>query len=654
MAATWGRLQRAGAVALVALSCATALGHCALSDAVAFLPPDAGPPWWMAPRPVSAELEQWGRAETPVTRFSREIRLVSRPERAAVALRALGAFTLRVNGAVPPGGVGDGTRWRALRHVELTPLLRAGVNEIAVEVENRHGPGLLSLSLSGLPGEASAPADWQVALDGRSLGHAVPADDTRRNPAALAVETPAEGLLRRAGAWLGLFALGSAGFALGRRRLGPRGLALLPGAALGAACLAWAWLFAARIVRIPLQVGFDARHHLAYVDFLREQHAVPLASDGWSMFHPPLFYALAALGAPLGERALRVLPWISGLGSVFVAHALAQRLHPGDARVALLAVLFAAVLPVNLYSSAYFTNESFHALLAGVALVACVDALLASRTTPRQAALLGLWLGLAALAKFTALAIAPVALFFLACKLVAVERVRWTRAARLVALAALVLVGIAGWYYARNLIELGAPIAGNWGSLPGTQAWWQQPGFHTAAWYTGFGESLRHPYLAGFRSFADGVYSTFWGDGGIGGRASPAQRHGFWQHDFVSAAYLLGLVATALLGLGALRALRRSFRDPEPRMRAALSFLLSACYAVGFSLLVLTASLPYFAQAKGSYALCLVGPLALFFADAAAQLDAALASRRGADVWRAGFAGLLTVVLGGFFLGYAA
>jgi hypothetical protein len=654
MAATWGRLQRAGAVALVALSCAAALGHCALSDAVPFLVPDSGPPWWMAPRPVSAELEQWGRAETPVTRFSREIELPALPGSAAVALRALGRFTLRVNGEVPPGGVGDGTRWRVLRHIELAPWLRAGTNEIAVEVENRHGPGLLSLSLSGLPGNPTAPDDWQVALDGQPLGRAVPADDTRRNPAALAVETPAEGLRRRAGALLGLFALGSAGFALGRRWLGPRGLALLPGAALGAACLAWSWLFAARIVRIPLLLGFDARHHLAYVDFLREQHAVPLATDGWSMFHPPLFYGLAALLAPIGERALRVLPWISGLGSVFVAHALAQRLHPGDARIAGLAVLFAAVLPVSLYSSAYFTNESFHALLAGVALVACVDALLAPRTTSAQAALLGLWLGLAALAKFTALAIAPVALFFLACKLLAVERARWARVAELVGLAAALLVGVAGWYYARNWLELGAPIAGNWGRLPGARAWWQQPGFHTAAWYTGFGESLQHPYLAGFRSFADGVYSTFWGDGGIGGRVSPAQRHGFWSHDFVSAAYLLGLPATALLGLGALRALRRAFRDPEPRARVALSFLLTACYAVGFSLLVLTASLPYFAQAKGSYALCLAAPLALFFADAAAQLDAALASRPGAELWRAGFVGLLTAVLGGFFLGYAA
>jgi hypothetical protein len=647
----WGRLQRAGAVALVVLSCGAALARCAGSDELPFLLPDAGPAWWMPPSPVGAELMQWGRERAPVVRYAARVELASPPERAELALRAFGAFTLRVNGAVPEGGRGDGRRWRRLRRVEIAPLLREGTNEIAVEVENRHGPALLSLSLAGL-GAALGPGDFELTQDGRALGRAIRADDTRRNPASLAVETPAQGLAAAALPLGALFAAGAAGWLLARRWLGSAGAAL-PGAALGVACLAWAWLFTAKIVRIPLFVGFDARHHLAYVDFLREQRAVPLATDGWSMFHPPLFYALAALLEPAGHAALRVLPWISGLGSAFVAHSLAQRLHPGDWRVAVLAVLFAAALPVNLYSSAYFTNESFHALLAGIALVACVDALLAPRASARQAAWLGLTLGLAALAKYTALAIAPVALFFLALKLVAVERAPLARAAGRVGLAAAVFCGVAGWYYLRNWIELGTPVAGNWGHLPGDRAWWQQPGFHTPAWYLGFGEALRHPYLAGFVSFWDGLYSTFWGDGGVGGRVNPEQRHNFWHHDLVSAAFLTGLAGSALLAAGALRALRRAFRDPDPRMRAALSFLWTACYAVLFSLFWLSLALPYFAQAKASYALALVAPLSLAFADAAARVDAALAAR-GAIAARAAFAGLLTALLGGLFLGYAA
>jgi len=653
MPGKWGRLQRAGAVALVVLSCGVAVAHCGLSSELPFLWPGSAPAWWMPPEPVSADLMQWGQDEVPVTRYAARLELAVPPAQAELALRAFGAFTLRVNGSVPEGGAGDGASWRRLRRVEIGPLLRAGANEIAVDVANRHGPALLALDLSSL-GIAPGTEAFEVSRDGRPLGRALRADDTRQNPASLAVETPAEALGRTALPLLGLFAAGAAGFWLLQRR-SPAGLsAALPGAALGVATLAWAWLFTAKIWRIPLFVGFDARHHLAYVDFLREQHALPLATDGWSMFHPPLFYALAALLFPFGNAALRVIPWISGLGNVFVTHSLAQRLHPGDGRVALLAVLFAAVLPVNLYSSAYFTNESFHALLAGVALVAGVDALLAPRTSARQAAWLGATLGFAALAKFTALAFAPVALFFLAIKLVAIERAPLARAAGRVACAAGLLLLVCGWYYARNWILLGTPIAGNWGHLSGERAWWQQPGFHTAGWYLHFGEALRHPYLSGFVSFGDGLYSTFWGDGGIGGRVNPDQRHGFWHHDFVSAAFLIGLAASALLGLGVWRALRRAFSDGEDaRLRAALSFVWTACYAVAFSLLWLTVSLPYFAQAKGSYALCLIGPLSLAFADAAAGVDSWLAAR-GALAWRCGLAGLLSALLGGFFLGYAA
>jgi hypothetical protein len=135
---------------------------------------------------------------------------------------------------------------------------------------------------------------------------------------------------------------------------------------------------------------------------------------------------------------------------------------------------------------------------------------------------------------------------------------------------------------------------------------------------------------------------------------NPDQRHGFWHHDWVSANYWVALAATALLVFGAWRALRRALATSAPRRdRVALSFLLTACYAVLFSLALLTASLPYFAQAKGSYALCLVAPLAVFFGDAVARIDGALAAR-GWHPARSVLAGVLAAVLGAGFLGYAA
>jgi hypothetical protein len=646
------RVQRLLAFALVPLSLSALALHCAMTPELPYLRADGRAPWMMAPTEVSASLEQWGALQTPVAHFTQELELEARPERAVVVIRALRAFTLRVNGGVPEGGHSDGADWRRERRVEVAALLRLGVNRFEVEITNRHGPALLSLRIEGLE-LAAAPEAWQTSIDGASKGAAIPADDTRRNANALLVETPFEGLLASRDALLLLFVAGAVSAALLVRGSSGRMRAALPGTALAAAALAWVWLFVAKLAQIPLRIGFDAGAHIAYVEFLRAERVLPVATDGWSMYHPPLFYVLAATLSGLGDGALKVLPWVGGLALVFLAHSLADRLHRGEPRVAVLAVVFAAVLPVNLYSAAYLSNESLHAMLAGLALLATVDALLARDSSVRQALAVGLWLGLAALTKFTVLPLVPVALFFLGVKLVTLERATPRRALLRLAASASVFLAVAGWFYARNQFYFGTPVLGNW-ALPGAdQTWWQQPGFHTLSYYTGFGESLRHPYLSGFTSFWDGIYSTLWGDGYIAGRVFPHDRHGFWSYDFMSAGYLLALPVTALLLFGVARAIVDALRDPDPHRRAALSFLLTACYAVGFAFLALTISLPFFAQAKAPYVLCLVPVLSVFFASGTVRVDDWLAAP-GRLPLRLAFAGLLTAALGCFFLGFAA
>jgi hypothetical protein len=36
-------------------------------------------------------------------------------------------------------------------------------------------------------------------------------------------------------------------------------------------------------------VGFDAVAHEAYIQFIQQKHALPLADDGWEMYQPPLY-----------------------------------------------------------------------------------------------------------------------------------------------------------------------------------------------------------------------------------------------------------------------------------------------------------------------------------------------------------------------------
>ncbi len=682
---SWGRAQRGGAIALVAATAGLLGLRCATSPEVPFLWPGAPAPWIAAPLPVSAELMQWGRKEVPVASFERSFAAGLPGPPVWLELRALRQYQVTLNGRVVTGSR-DPRRWRERRRVDLTPFLREGANELRVAVWNARGPALLSARLEGGGGlEGGGP--WQVRLDGRALGAAIPADDTRPDPSSFGVEPPLRTLARRGGAAALLFGLGvllslaprlgalpgagAARAALLRLRAAlPQGSG--PAALLLVAALAWLWLLLAKFARIPLAIGFDARHHLAYAGRLLGGGGLPLASDGWSTFHPPLFYALVALLArllgappPAGDLegwvaagpapalAFRALPWASGLATVCLAAGLARRLFPREPVPVALALLFAALLPVNLYVSAYFSNESLHAALFGAALLAAVGLLLAPRAGLAGVTGLAALLALAALVKFTALLLVPVALFFLLLKLRAVEGARASRLCAATAVYLGVFLAGAGWYYLRNWLALGDPLAANWSFAEPGRVWWQQPGFHTPAYYARFGEALSHPYLGGFRSLWDSLYSTFWGDGFVAGRVSAGDRHPYWSYDFMSLGYLAALPATALLLAGALQALAAALRSPEPRRRLAFSFLLAVLYAVGLAFVTLSLQVPYYSQTKAAYGLCLAAPLAVFFGLAAARLDAALA-RRGRSAARALFHGWLALFAGTLFLAYAA
>jgi hypothetical protein len=625
---------------------AALLARCGLSSELPFVVQRVEAPWIMAPAPVSAALMQWGEARVPVTSFTRRFEAAGEPVR--LRIRTLGDARVFLNGQALASLARRGRRGPAEAAVDLSARLAPGPNELRVDVSNRMGPGLLSVAG---PTALATGAEWWVAVGGDRPAAAVRADDTRRNPLALVVETPAEALRQHRDALLACFVLGAGAFWLARRAP-QRTAEWLDLVAPVLASTAWLYVFGAKLWRIPLAVGFDARHHVAYVEQLLASGSLPRAAEGWSTYHPPLFYALAAFVSLLGgDTALRALPFAAGLGVVWAAWWLARRLAPQPGAPAL-ATLFAATLPVNLYSAAYFSNEALHAALAGAALAAAVAFLLQPRTSLAGIVLAAALFGLAALTKFTALLALPVALAFLAAKLAWVERVGLGRSLAALALFAGVCSALSGWFYARTWQDYGMPVLGNW-ALPGDdQQWWQQPGFHTPAYYLSFGEALVHPYLSGFVSFWDSLYSTFWGDGFVAGRTDPSARHDFWHYGFMSAGFLMALPATALLLLGAVRLGARALRDPDPRMRLAAGFAASASWAVLLVFAALTAELPFFAQAKAAYLLMLTPPLGVAFALGFGAADDWLA--RAGTAARAALHGWLAAFAATLYLGFAA
>ncbi|RIL02766.1 MAG: hypothetical protein DCC71_16070 [Proteobacteria bacterium] len=640
-------LQRLGAALAVACLVGALGVRCACAPDVAFL---AGAGWITDPRPVDARVQQYKQPRVPVARFVRRFEVPHVPAHAALRVEAARAHRVWLNGRLAWASDDPDPAWRRGRARDVAPLLAAGANELAIEVWNPRGPPLLRARLDGLAAPLESDVAWRVSVDGGAPVAAVVPDDTRLHPSSAASPRPARALRARAAEVAGVFlcaavALFAGGAALARRR------ERLPWAALAAVHAGWLGLFAGKLVDLPLTTGFDASNHLVYVDLLRRTRAVPLPTDGWSTYHPPLYYALvAALQESVGAAGVRAreiaskLPsFAAGLALVWTTFGLARALLPRRPELVATAVLFAGVLPLSVYTAAYLSNEPLHAALFALATLLCVRALLRPRVRVADAAGVGAAVGLALLAKVTALVVAAAAPAFLLARAVQRDGVRPLRLGALGLAYAAPIAALSGWFYARNVRLYGTPLAGNW-DLP-ELPWWSQPGFHTPAYYAGFGESLRRPVLAGFHSFADALYSSFWGDGWIAGRASAAFPTEIWSWDFMAIGYWLALPASVALLWGLARAWRLAFAHGEGSRRAAWSFLLALGGALGFAMIALTLELPYFGQAKAPYLLGLVPVLAIAFALGADASDRALAQRVGPGA---------AVALRAFWLGTAA
>ena len=558
--------------------------------------------------------------------FGRTFELPEPVESSLLRVRALRSHSIRLDGEGLDGEGLDATAtsaesWKRGRSWSLGRL-GAGRHRLEIEVVNPSGPPLLEVELSGSGLALVSDEDWWVRVERGRERRAVVVDDTRGLPAAAGLPTPATAIADRAAPLGIVFTLTTLlAWALRSQLSGPLRAQLArraPLVALALCALGWGLGGIPHVFSVPLSHGFDAGGHLEHVDHWLHNGAPPMPDQGWQMYQPPVYYALAAAFARLSgaaataSPAIKWVPWACGLGHVFVVWGLARRIFPTDGRRQAVAVLFAGLAPVNVYLAAYPTNEQTHGVLAGAALLGTVALLTREGRIPARAAFgVGAVFGLALLAKITSLALLPLAALILFLTRWVGSGARPLAAAGSVGWLLLGTLAVSGWWYARNAIHFGNPIVGNWDLF----AWWQQPGFHTWAYYTSFGEALRQPLFSGFHSFWDALYSTFWGDAYIGGMARISDRHDATDWEWMTALAGLAVPVTAVVGFGLARGAWLAGSDPNERLRPAWFLLIAVTGAVVFMMIMMTLRLPFYAQAKAFYGLCLLGPLAVFAAE---------------------------------------
>lgn len=560
-------------------------------------------------------------------RFRRAFPLHELPSRAILQIKGFKKSRASINGHLLPLDNEAHRGWTQPSGLDVTPYLRRGGNEIAVDVYHDRGPPSLWLTLE-LDGERiETDASWDVSLAGAieqkarlistpvDTSHLSPGYPLPRTRESLQSKWPA--MIFLAATWLVIFIIAELIFRRRRKATTPVSrpprVSYITGALI-VVSVVWGLLFWNNLPSLSRADGFDALSHLDYVQYILDHGSAPWPEEGWSMFHPPLYYALSAAVlsvaglSTLDESAiplLRLQGLVLGLIQILLVTASLRLVFPTRKQAQLLGIVLAAFLPIHLYVYQFVTNETLAATLSSAGIYLALRILRAQRASTALYMGLGLCLGAAMLAKFSALAVVLAVTGVLAARLFREQRAitEWIRT-----LGVTILVGAAvcGWRFVGVWLRFGDPFLGGWDPLVG-HPWWQDPGFHTASYYSRFGLSFEAPYFSGLWSLWDGIYSTLWGDGLIGGQkvfwAAPP-----WNYDLMTAGYLLALVPTAgvLLGLGA--ALVQIIR----RREASWILLVSVAALFMGAFFYMSLAFPSYAQVKAFYAMGAVVPLCVF------------------------------------------
>ncbi len=589
---------------------------------ISFLRRDRRAEWILFPSALQARAHGIVNLDTL---FRRVFTLDNQPRAAQLTVRAAKRIDLKINGAQVQ--LGPSSNWKKVSTTDVLALLRTGTNTIEARVFNADAPPALWLSLRTDQVTLRSDQMWEASFTGSAWRSAVLASASRLPRAGNLIagaERTFDSVAKIWPIWLafGGIALGiwSAGcYWLRRSRnlnaLMSRGLSRWQaGAVLFILACFWVILFWNNTGLLPFPVGFDVRPHVEYIKYIQERRALPLPNEGYEMFQPPLYYVLSAAtlsacGLTTNDAAaILTLRWMTmffGIAHFTLVFLSLRLLFQTQVGPQLIGLVLAAFLPMQLYLAHFVTNETLAAALAAAVVYLGLHLFRIENGSVSGYALLGFLLGAAILTKTTTVLLVPALFVALATKL-AMQRASIALWLRTLGVMLPISFAVCGWYYIRIWLRFGTPFLGNWDPAAGFP-WWQDPGYHTLADYFRFGRSLIAPLFSGFAGFEDGIYSTLWGDALCGGVSDVSSRLP-WNYDLMVAGYLLALVPTAMIVVGAAVAVGRFVQKPSINWFV----LLGICGAVTLGLIFMTLRVASYAQVKAFYGLSVLVPLCFF------------------------------------------
>ncbi len=480
-----------------------------VSPQIEFLRPALRGKWITHPNPP-IDFQQ--SSTCPNVIFYRDFQLDEIPEKEKIRVTAMRSFWIRVNNEPIP--FDPPNSWKSSIHINLVPYLQSGQNTIRIQVGGPKNPPALLVEGRRL---LRSGENWQVALK---------PDLSDLSAASIALQD--EHYLNsnpnpiRQSTFFVFYLIGFLAYSV----LGVVVLFIRPNETkFDQDTNLWkkhGFCFLLFLIAVIIQLHnvstyahtrshFDWQGHVDYIQHIATHWKIPIATDGWEMFQPPLYYLISAVilktsGGSL--KAVQIFTTLTGLGNLLFSWFLLCQVFPTQTRKRNLGFSVIAMLPMGFYMNSMVSNEIFSgSVISGTIVLSTYLLFKKGLTSYKASILIGLASGLGLLSKYTALFVLLSLLLLLGLRFIT-RQITWKRIVTVICTVSLTC----GWLYGRNIVRFGDPFIGNWDEASGFH-YEQSPGYRNVQFYTQFGSVFYHlPVRSRWVSFWDGKYGSMWTD----------------------------------------------------------------------------------------------------------------------------------------------
>lgn len=526
----------------------------------------------------------------------------------------------------------ENKNWKKKHVYHLSRYLKKGINEIKIIVQCKYGPPALWLYSQGMGEKLTTDSTWFVSLNRSPFTKAALADDSFIHPANKEIQSPFRIFVKKLPLLIAfmLVVLCLNYFIIYRKKLiskdpEPRITYFSSAKLVLSLCIGlWILLLINNFFKLPYNFGFDAQAHIQNVDYIIKYKSIPLGNQGWEAHQPPLFYFLSAIflyitklfySADASYYILKLIPFFSGAGQVVLIYFASKHIFPEDGFQQSIAIAFSAIIPMNIYISSYVSNESLSAFFNSLSILIVIKLITSSKPGMKYFLLLGCIIGISIMTKISCIVILPVIYFLIFLKLLFVERYNPFKVVTLIVIMSSVIVFLGGWFYIRNFLEIGKTMITPWEDMAPV-SWWQDPGYHTFNYFFQFGKVFSMPYFAGFYSFFDSLYSTFWSDSNLGGNAAFGFRPP-WNYEYMSIIIIMAIPTIFIILIGFLNALKNVIILSDK----IWVLLTGTSFMIALSIIQINFKFPYYSHAKAFFGLSAILPISIFFAAGFGWID---------------------------------